>query len=181
MHTQLIEFAENAVVSARGLLRAIRAACIAGWSTLLSAVAAIPWAVCVPAFVQRGVARVRLDWRWRNAAPARRVAINLQYGPAELKQILLYVKAHGLKRRGRYGSRKLLRLTIWTHAWRNAGCRLESCAMFILEFDWKISTLKSVALMPGFDWDAFVDELTMLEKAALGKSIYGRTRREPTI
>jgi len=53
--------------------------------------------------------------------------------------------------------------------------------MFSLEFDWRISTLMSVVLMPGFDWEAFVDELAILEKAALGESIYGRTRHEPTI
>ena len=30
------------------------------------------------------------------------------------------------------------------------------------------STLKSVALMPGFDWETFVDELAMLEKGGFG-------------
>ena len=52
--------------------------------------------------------------------------------------------------------------------------------MFSLEVDWKTATLMFVVLMPGFDWEAFVDELATLERAALGKSIYGRTRREPT-
>ena len=32
----------------------------------------------------------------------------------------------------------------------------------------------SVMLLPGFDWEAFVDELARLERAALGKSVYGR-------
>ena len=53
--------------------------------------------------------------------------------------------------------------------------------MFSLEVDWKTATLMFVVLMPGFDWEAFVDELAILERAALGKSIYGRTRRESTI
>ena len=181
MHTRLIEFAQNAVVSTQDLLRAALAACSAVWSTLLSTVATSTLAVRVHLFSGRGVAIAGLDRKSRDAARAQTVPINLQYGPAELMQILFYVKIHDLKRRGRYGSRKLLLITIWTHAWRNAGCRLESCAMFTLEFDWETSTLKSVALMPGFDWEAFVDELAMLEKAALGKSIYGRTRREPTI
>jgi hypothetical protein len=53
--------------------------------------------------------------------------------------------------------------------------------MFSLEVDRKTATLMFVVLMPGFDWEAFVDELALLEKAALGKSIYGRIRRESTI
>ena len=52
---------------------------------------------------------------------------------------------------------------------------------FSLEVDWKTTTLMFVVLMPGFDWDAFVDELAMLEMVALGKPIYGRTRREASI
>ena len=108
--------------------------------------------------------------------------INLQYERAELKQILRYAKAHDVERNGRYDFRRLPPLlNIWTHAWINAGCKAESCVMFSLEVDWKTATLMFVVLMPGFDWEAFVDELATLERAALGKYIYGRTRREPTI
>ena len=53
--------------------------------------------------------------------------------------------------------------------------------MFSLEVDWKTATLMFVVLMPGFDWEAFWDELATLERAALGESIYGRARREFTI
>jgi len=98
-----------------------------------------------------------------------------------LEQILQYAKAHAVERNGRYDFRKSPHLKIWTHAWCNTGCREESCVMFSVEFDWNTSTLMSVVLMPGFDWDAFVDELATLESTALGKSVYGRRRREPTI
>jgi hypothetical protein len=74
-----------------------------------------------------------------------------------------------------------LSLELSHHAWSNAGCKAESCVMFSLEVDWKTATLMFVVLMPGFDWEAFVDELATLERTALGKSIYGKTRREPTI
>ena len=108
--------------------------------------------------------------------------INLQYERAELTQILLYAKAHDVERNGRYDFLRLPPLlNIWTHAWSNAGCKAESCVMFSLEVDWETAALVFVVLMPGFDWEAFVDELAMLEKAALGKSIYGRIRRESTI
>jgi hypothetical protein len=108
--------------------------------------------------------------------------INLQYERGELKQILRYATAHDVERNGRYDFLRLPPLlNIWTHAWSNAGCKAESCVMFSLEVDWKTATLMFVVLMPGFDWEAFVDELATLERAALGKLIYGRTRRESTI
>ena len=112
---------------------------------------------------------------------AQNVRINLQYDRADLKQILRYAKAHDVEQNGRYDFRRPPRLNIWTHTWSNAGCKAESCVMFSLEFDWKTSALMSVVLVPGFDWEAFVDELATLERVALGKSIYGRTRRESTI
>ena len=108
--------------------------------------------------------------------------INLQYERAELTQILLYAKAHDVECNGRYDILRLPPLlNIWTHAWINADCKAESCVMFSLEVDWKTATLMFVVLMPGFDWGAFMDELATLERAALGESIYGRTRRESTI
>ena len=108
--------------------------------------------------------------------------INLQYERAELKQILRYAKAHDVERNGRYDFLRLPPLlNIWTHAWSNADCKAESCVMFCLEVDWKTAAVSFVTLMRGFDWDAFGDELAMLEWAALGKSIHGRTRREFTI
>jgi hypothetical protein len=108
--------------------------------------------------------------------------INLQYDRAELKLILRYAQAHDVERNGRYDFLRLPPLlNIWTHAWNNAGCKAESCVMFSLEVDYKTAILIFVVLMQGFDWEAFVDELATLEMAALGKSIYGRTRRESTI
>ena len=77
-------------------------------------------------------------------------------------------------------SRAPPRLHIWTHAWRNAGCKAESCVMFSLEFDWATASLMFVILQPGFDWEAFLDELARLERAALGNPVYGRRGREPT-
>ena len=113
---------------------------------------------------------------------AQTVRINLRYERAELKQILRYAKAHDVVRYGRYDFRRLRPLlNIWTHAWSNVGCKAESCVMFSLEVDWKTAALVFVMLMPGFDWEAFIDEPATLERAALGKSIYGGTRREPTI
>ena len=88
-----------------------------------------------------------------------------------LKQILRYAKAHDVERNGRYDFRMPPRLNIWTHAWSNAGCREESCVMFSLKFDWKTASLISVVLMPGFDWEAFLDELMRLERAALGNPV----------
>jgi hypothetical protein len=111
---------------------------------------------------------------------AQTVRINLRYDREDLKQILRYAKAHDVEQNGRYDFRKPPRLNIWTHTWSNAGCKEESCVMFSLEFDWKTASLMSVMLLPGFDWEAFVDELARLERAALGKSVYGRRRRERT-
>ena len=108
------------------------------------------------------------------------VRINLRYDRDELKQILRYAKAHDLERNGRYDFRKPPRLNIWTHTWSNAGCREESCVMFSLEFDWNRASLMSVMLLPGYDWEAFLDELASLERAALGNPVYGRRRCEPT-
>jgi len=177
----LTHFIEYAVLSARELLGIVFAACIADWYILLPVVAAITLAACVYEFFKGNAEDGRLARRARNAVQAQTVRINLQYDRAELSRILYYVKAHDRERQGRYDSRNALHLEIWTHAWHNSGCRKESCLMFSLEFDWRISTLMSVVLMPGFDWEAFVDELAILEKAALGESIYGRTRHEPTI
>jgi hypothetical protein len=98
----------------------------------------------------------------------------------DLKQILLYAKTHDVERNGRYDLRIPPRLNIWTHTWSNTGCREESCVMFSLEFDWTTASLMSVILLPGYDWAAFLDELARLERAALGNSVYGRRRREPT-
>jgi hypothetical protein len=110
---------------------------------------------------------------------AQTVRINLRYERAELKQILRYAKAHDVERNGRYDIRISPRLNIWTHTWSNA-CKAESCVMFSLAFDLKSASLMSVLLMRGFDWKVFMDELATLERAALGKSVYGRRRREPT-
>ena len=111
---------------------------------------------------------------------AQTVGINLRYERADLKRILRHVKAHDVERNGRYDCRMPPRLNIWTHTWSNVGCKEESCVMFSVKFNWKTASLMSVVLMPGFDWDAFVDELARLESAALGKPIYGRRRCEPT-
>ena len=102
-----------------------------------------------------------------DAMNAETVRINLRYDHADLKKILRYAKAHDVERNGRYDFRMPPRLNIWTHTWANAGCREESCVMFSLKFDWKTASLMSVVLMPGFDWEAFLDELMRLEIAAL--------------
>jgi len=111
---------------------------------------------------------------------AQTVRINLRYDRTELKQILRFAKAHDVERNGRYDFRMPPRLNIWTHTWANAGCKAESCVMFSLEFDWKTASLMSVMLQPGYDWEAFLDELARLERAALGNPVYGKRRREPT-
>ena len=116
----------------------------------------------------------------RNPIQTQYIRINLRYESPELKQILGYAKGNDVEQGGRYEIRGPRRLNIWTHTWCNTACRDESCLMFCLEFDLKTSTLMSVALMPYFDWEAFVDELAMLERAALGRSIYGSTRHGPT-
>ena len=111
---------------------------------------------------------------------AQTVRINLRYDRDELKQILQYAKAHDVDHHGRYDFKMPPHLNIWTHNWSNAGCKAESCVMFRLTFDWKTASLMSVMLLPGFDWEGFVDELVGLERAALGKSVYGSCRRKPT-
>ena len=95
------------------------------------------------------------------------VQINLRYKRAELKKIFRYAQAHDVECNGRYDLHRLPPLlNIWTHAWVNASCKAESCVMFSLEVDWKTATLVFVVLMPSFDWEAFVDELATLERAA---------------
>ena len=111
---------------------------------------------------------------------AQTVRINLRYDRADLKQILRYAKAHDVDHEWAVRLRMPPRLNIWTHTWSNAGCKAESCVMFSLVFDWKTASLMSVMLMPGFDWEGFVDELVRIERAALGKSVYGSCRRKPT-
>ena len=109
---------------------------------------------------------------------AENVRINLRYGQADLKSILRYAKAHDVERNGRYDFRRPPRLNIWTHTWSPA-CKAESTLMFSLEFDWNAASLMSVTLQPGFDWEAFLDELARLERTALGDVVYGKSRCEP--
>jgi len=109
---------------------------------------------------------------------AQTVRVNLRYERADLKHILRYAKAHDVELGGRYDIRTPPRLNIWTHTWSNPGCRAESCVMFSLEFDWETASLRSVMLQPGYDWEAFRDELARLERAALGNLVYGKDRRE---
>jgi hypothetical protein len=51
--------------------------------------------------------------------------------------------------------------------------------MFSVEFDADTASLTSVLLRPGYDWAIFLDELARLERAALGDTIYGKSRCEP--
>jgi hypothetical protein len=113
------------------------------------------------------------------AMNAENVRVNLRYERADLKSLLRYAKVHDVERDGRYDLRKPPRLNIWTHTWANPGCRAESSLMFSLDFDWSTSSLMSVMLQPGYDWQIFLDELAKLEKAALGGIVYGKQRAEP--
>ena len=109
------------------------------------------------------------------------VRTNLRYDQADLKLLFRYAHAHDVERAGRYDLRRSPRLNIWTHTWANPACRAESSLMFTLEFDLKTASLLSVMLQPGFDWEAFLDELARLEKAALGDVVYGKRRAEPIV
>ncbi len=104
---------------------------------------------------------------------------NLRYDQADLEFLLRYAHAHDVGQTGRYDLRQWPRLNIWTHTWANPACRAESSLMFSLEFDRNASSLLSVILQPGFDWEAFLDELAKLETAALGDVVYGKRRAEP--
>ena len=108
------------------------------------------------------------------------VRINLRYDRVDLKKILRYVKAHDVELNGRYDIKKPPHLNIWTHTWSNPGCKAESCLMFSLEFDGKAASLMSVMLLRGYDWEAFLDELARLERAALGHPVFGKCRGETT-
>jgi hypothetical protein len=112
---------------------------------------------------------------------AENMRTNLRYDQADLKSILRYAKAHELERAGRYDIRRPPRLNIWTHTWIHPGCRAESSLMFSLEFDWKKASLLSVRLQPGYDWEVFLDELAKLERAALGDTVYGRSRSQSKV
>jgi hypothetical protein len=101
------------------------------------------------------------------------VRIKMLYCRDDLKSMLRYAKAHDVERGGRYDIRRPPRLNIWTHHWIHSGCRAESSLMFSLEFDWNTASLMSVILQPGYDWEIFLDELAMLERAALGDVVYG--------
>ena len=106
------------------------------------------------------------------------VRINLRYGQADLKSLLAYARAHDVERDGRYDGRKPPHINIWTHNWLHPGCRAESSLMFRLEFDLKTTSLMSVMLQPGYDWQIFLDELARLELAALGDTVYGKRLAE---
>jgi len=110
---------------------------------------------------------------------AETVRINLRYDRGDLKSLLMYAKAHDVERAGRYDIRKPPRLNIWTHTWLNPGCKAESSLMFSLEFDGNTTSLMSVTLQPGYDWQIFLDELARLERAALGDVVYGKRHAEP--
>jgi hypothetical protein len=107
------------------------------------------------------------------------VRINLRYDRDDLKSLLRHAKAHDIESDGRYDLRRPPRLNIWTHNWIHPGCRAESTLMFSLEFDWNKASLMSVAIQPGYDWQAFCNALARLERAALGSTVYGRRRAEP--
>jgi hypothetical protein len=107
------------------------------------------------------------------------VLVNLRYDRADLIALLRFAKAHDVERNGRYDIRMLPRLNIWTHSWLSPGCRAESTLMFSVEIDWNNSSLKSVVVRPGYDWEIFLDELAKLETAALGNAVNGKLRREP--
>jgi hypothetical protein len=112
---------------------------------------------------------------------AETVRVNLRYDRADLEFLLRYAHAHDVGQVGRYDLRRPPRLNIWTHTWANPACRAESSLMFSLEFDRNTSSLMSVMLQPGFDWEAFLDELAKLEMAALGDVVYGKRRAEPIV
>ena len=112
---------------------------------------------------------------------AETVRVNLRYDQADLEFLLRYAHAHDVGLAGRYDLRQSPRLNIWTHTWANPACRAESSLMFSLEFDRNTSSLMSVMLQPGFDWEAFLDELAKLEMAALGDVVYGKRRAEPIV
>ena len=105
---------------------------------------------------------------------AGKIRISLRYDRADLKSLLRYAKAHDVEQGGRYDLRRPPHLNIWTHTWINAGCRAESSLMFSLEFKWKTASLTSVMLRPGYDTAVVLAELAMLERAALGHTVYGR-------
>jgi hypothetical protein len=107
------------------------------------------------------------------------VRINLRYDHADLKTILRYARRCDVHRGGRYDFEQPPRLNIWTHNWRNPGCKEESSMMFSLEFDWNTASLMSVMMQPGYNWAIFLDELARLERAALGNVVFGQHRGEP--
>ena len=117
----------------------------------------------------------------RDAMNVETVRINLRYEQADLESLFRYAYAHDVVQAGRYDLRRSPRLNIWTHTWVYPACRAESSLMFSLEFDLKTASLMSVMLQPGFDWEAFLDELAKLETAALGDVVYGRRRAEPIV
>jgi hypothetical protein len=109
----------------------------------------------------------------------KKLQINVRYDREDLAFLLRYARAQDVERNGRYDIRKPPRLNIWTHNWLHPGCKAESCLMFSLEFGWNTTSLLSVAMQPGYNWQIFLDELAKLEKAALGKVVFGQHRGEP--
>ena len=104
------------------------------------------------------------------------VQTNLRYELADLELLLKYAEVHDVERNGRYDIRKPPCLNIWTHTWLTPGCKAESSLMFGLEFDRNTASLMLVLLQPGYDWEIFLDELARLERAALGNTVYGKSR-----
>jgi hypothetical protein len=117
----------------------------------------------------------------RDDMNAETVQVNLRYRRADLESLFTYARTQIVAHNGKYAVKRPSRINIWAHKWCHPARMAEPTLMFSLEYDWGTASLRSVTLQPGFGWRVFLDELTRLERVALGNVVYGLRRCEPTM
>jgi hypothetical protein len=106
-----------------------------------------------------GVQSLKMDWR---------------YDPVDLDWLIAFAEEHDVERGGRYDADIYApSIIVWSHSWIIPSCKEESTAMCILKFDRTRSSLVGFSILPGFDLEVALSELSILEKGALGTVVYG--------
>ena len=96
-----------------------------------------------------------------------------RYDPADLAAMFQYVEGRQVELGGRYDSDPSA-INVWSHAWTTPDCKDESTLICGFQFDRTASALVCLWAAAGFDLDAALAELAILERESLGAAVYGR-------